>query len=218
MKQYLSLPAERFRTIPLTIERPPEPEFATRKSIDGSGVTVGYFARICPEKGAIRFLEAAERVLPMRPDMKMVMGGFLPEQHRVRFEKGLKTVQQATGNRLTWAGSPAHRDEKFQLLSSFDWLCVPSEYREPKGLYVLEAAIAGVPSLVPAHGAFPERISTLGAGILFQPGSNDSLETALRNLQPDRSNEDRLQLRQHCLSHHGMQETGRKVLEVLQGI
>ena len=179
-----------------------------------SALTVGYFARICPEKGAFRFLDAAERILPLRPEMRMIMGGYLPEQHRRRFELRVKAIQSTHPDRLTWAGSPADRDEKFRLIQSFDWLCVPGEYREPKGLYVLEAALLGVPSLIPAHGAFPERISALGSGILFDPDKPDALQSILSDLQSPTIH--RTHLREKCLNLHGLEQTGRQVLEVLQ--
>jgi glycosyltransferase involved in cell wall biosynthesis len=185
-------------------------------SSEPGSTTVGYFARICPEKGAFRFLDAAAKVLPARPDLKMVMGGFLPEQHRKAFESRLKALQSIVGDRFSWAGSPADRDEKFRLIQSFDWLCVPTEYHEPKGLYVLEAALAGVPSLVPAHGAFPERIAALSAGQLYDPADPNALESELMSLQPLRDSALREQLQHQCLLHHGMIQTGTAVLQSLQ--
>jgi glycosyltransferase involved in cell wall biosynthesis len=214
MQNYLALPADRFRMIPLTIEDQPSRGANSEPTESKDTLTVGYFARICPEKGAFRFLDAAERILPGRPDLRMIIGGFLPEQHRRNFEKRLKGLHATSPDRLTWAGSPADRDEKFRLIQSFDWLCVPGEYHEPKGLYVLEAALAGVPSLVPAHGAFPERIAALRAGMLFDPNKPRSLESALSELQ--RPAVRSAHLRATCLKLHGMEQTGRRVLEVLQ--
>jgi glycosyltransferase involved in cell wall biosynthesis len=214
MQQYLALPAERFRTIPLAIEDLPVSSITPRTANSDARLTVGYFARICPEKGAFRFLDAAEQVLPRNPETQMVMGGYLPEQFRRQFELRLKEIQSIAPDRLRWAGSPASRDEKFRLIQSFDWLCVPSEYREPKGLYVLEAALVGVPSLLPAHGAFPERLAVLGSGLLYNPESPDSLETLLSQL-PSRMAEEGRHLRDSCLSNFGMEQTGRQVLEIL---
>lgn len=222
MHRYLSLPADRFRTIPLTMETAPDNPGVNKKVSGKPGeessepLTIGYFARICPEKGAFRFLEAAEQVLPNRPDLNMVIGGYLPEQHRLLFQARMEAIRKNTGERLKWAGSPANRQQKFELLQTFDWLCVPAEYHEPKGLYVLEAALAGVASLVPAHGAFPERIATLGAGRLFDPLQADSLETAMGELRRPEYQEQRRQLQQRCLSHHGMQQTGHEVLAALR--
>lgn len=231
MQNYLKLPAERFRTIPLTMESAPQilndavsdqpcqttshvP--AAAALIDGALLTVGYFARICPEKGAFRFLDAAESVLKERQDLRMLIGGFLPEQHRSHFESRVKTLQAMSGDRLIWAGSPSDREAKFQLIQSFDWLCVPTEYHEPKGLYVLEAALCGVPSLVPAHGAFPERITALGAGLLYEPNQPRSLESALLKLQKPADSGARRRLQLECLHRHNMQTTAIQVLKAIE--
>jgi glycosyltransferase involved in cell wall biosynthesis len=104
-----------------------------------------------------------------------------------------------------------------QLIRSFDWLCVPTIYHEPKGLYVLEAALAGVPSIVPNHGAFPERIQSVGGGQLFEPAEENSLETILSNLRKNSSIGRGHMLRQNCLAHHGMQASGETIAKRLSG-
>lgn len=214
MQQYLGLSAEQFRQIPLTIDDRPSVTVQQSRSL----TTVGYFARICPEKGAFWFLDAAERVLAQRADLRTVIAGYLPEQHRRRFETRIAILTASFGTRIRWLGSPDGREEKFRLLASFDWLCVPTEYHEPKGLYVLEAALAGVPSLLPSHGAFPERISALGTGTLYDPAEPHALDEALLSLSPRRDDGVRESLRQRCLQQFGMRETGVRVLAVLQSV
>lgn len=218
MQQYLSLPSEKLRTIPLTIE---DAHVAASPGDKGdnlsvsSMITVGYFARICPEKGVFGFLDAANATLKTRNDMRFVIGGFLPELHRPAFEKRLQQIQSSFGDRLYWAGSPADREGKMTLIRSFDWLCVPTVYHEPKGLYVLEAALAGVPSILPNHGAFPERVQSVGAGLLFDPSVENSLETILSSLSRDTKTARGEILRQNCLAHHGMQTSGEVIAKVL---
>lgn len=216
MQSYLKLSADRFQTIPLTIEEPPRQfiEYEPPSNIDGT--TIGYFARICPEKGAFRFLEAAKAVLPLRHNMTMVIGGFLPDQHRQTFESALKATQAIVGDRLRWAGSPADRITKFELISTFDWICVPAEYMEPKGLYVLEAALVGVPAILPAHGAFPERVAALGAGVLFDPRIANALDSAILGLPTTVNKQQRINLRSACLTQHSMHSTGSRILEAFQ--
>lgn len=223
MQNSLQLPAEKFREIPLTIEDRPDVACAGRPEdfpehlvmTQGDEIRVGYFARICPEKGAFRFMDAAEKALPQRPALKMAMAGFLPKLHEAAFHKRLAEIQKKFGERLHWAGSPADRISKFRILGSFDWLCVPTEYEEPKGLYVLEAALLGIPSLLPAHGAFPERIEHLGQGRLFQPLCDDSLVDALLTLPPLRDAEQRCRLRDLCLAHNSAESTADQVLKAL---
>ena len=64
-------------------------------------------------------------------------------------------------------------------------LSVPTVYREPKGLYVLEALANGIPVVQPRHGAFPELIESTGGGLLVEPGNAEELADALETLMHD---------------------------------
>ncbi len=225
MQHYLKLPKDRFRTIPLTMDSESlRTDTSLHRSTVTSGTaqartTIGYFARICPEKGAFHFLDAAEDVIAQRGDIDFVIAGFLPDLHRVAFEKRLRAVQRNIGeDRMRWAGSPPDREEKFRILRSFDWLCIPTEYHEPKGLYVLEAALVGVPSLLPNHGAFPERVADLGIGQLYEPGSRKELANAILNLRPtgNQPGNWNTQLCEVCHERHGLATTGPRILAELQ--
>ncbi|MEY2726160.1 MAG: hypothetical protein RLZZ458_2027 [Planctomycetota bacterium] len=214
---YLGLERHKFSTVPLLIE-----DFAKVSEVPEEAIrnrlTVGYFARICPEKGAFRFLNAAAAVLQQRDDIDFQIGGFLPPQHQSRFQRELARVQAIRKDRLRWLGSPAERSEKFQILAGFDWLCVPSEYQEPKGIYVLEAALAGVPSILPEHGAFPERVADLGKGMLFDPNPDNALTELLLNLRKQANPLSRQELRQRCLSIHCVKSAGARSLDVLKAL
>lgn len=215
VSDYLGLDKNRFQTIPLLVEDLPADGHAPSKPA-ADFVNIGYFARICPEKGAFRFLNVATAVLRQRADINFQIGGFLPPQHLHRFQRELARTQAVGGNRIQWLGSPAERSQKFHMLAGFDWLCVPSEYQEPKGIFVLEAALTGVPSILPDHGAFPERIADLGAGILFKPNSDDSLIDLLLNLHKQDDSQTRRNLHNRCLSLHGLKSAGESSLNVLE--
>ncbi len=150
-------------------------------------LTVGYFARICPEKGFHRAVEAfiTMRQTPGAPVAMLKASGWLGENNRPYFDEQVK--------RLTAAGllgdfehveSPTH-DDKVLFMRSIDVLCVPTVYREPKGLYVLEAWANGVPVVLPAHGAFPELVESTGGGLLVAPDSIDELADGLRRMLSD---------------------------------
>ncbi len=77
--------------------------------------------------------------------------------------------------------SPDHAS-KVQFLQSLDILSVPTVYREPKGLYVLEALANGVPVVQPRHGSFPELIEKTGGGLLVNPNDPGDLALGLKQL------------------------------------
>ncbi len=188
MIDYLQLPGHKVRRIPLTIDASvhaePDAE-ATASSTDEHAARpfrIGYFARICPEKGIHNLLAAATDVLPNFPHAEVAVAGYLPNQHRQWFHRLLQTAQNRFPDRIHWIGSPDERSDKFRVIRSFDVLCVPTDYDEPKGLYVLEAGLCGVPSLLPAHGAFPEVIASVEHGKTYDHTDVTGLSLALRSL------------------------------------
>ncbi|MFT7639256.1 MAG: glycosyltransferase involved in cell wall biosynthesis, partial [Pirellulaceae bacterium] len=77
------------------------------------------------------------------------------------------------------------RHEKIDFLSKLDVLSVPTTYREPKGLFVLEALAAGVPVVQPNHGAFPELLAAVGGGRMVEPNNPLQLAAAIAALLAD---------------------------------
>src|SRR5262249_35906582 len=122
-----------------------------------SEFTVGYFARICPEKG-LHVLAEAFQILLKQPDAlpcRLRVSGWLGEHNRTYLE-GIRQRLEENGHaeRFEHVESPDH-ETKVRFLQSLDVLSVPTTYREPKGLYVLEALANGVPVVQPRHGSFP---------------------------------------------------------------
>jgi glycosyltransferase involved in cell wall biosynthesis len=188
MARYLSLPAERFRQVPLSIDLAGH-DGVPKEHADGS--TVGYFARICPEKGLHVLLDAFRRLHERQPQAKLVAGGYLGKRD-VPYLRRLEREHRTLGDAFRYAGSPATHAEKVSLIRTFNVLSVPTTYHEPKGLYVLEALANGIPVVQPAHGAFPELIQATGGGLLFEPGDTDGHAQALERLLLDE--EQRLKL------------------------
>ncbi len=71
------------------------------------------------------------------------------------------------------------------MLASAHVLSVPTVYREPKGLFALEAMANGTPVVVPAHGGFPEMIEQTGGGVLVAPNSPQAVADGIRGLMDD---------------------------------
>ena len=150
----------------------------------GDPFTVGYFARLCPEKGLHLLVEAFARLHAKHPRTRLRVGGYLGERDRLYVEH-VRAQAARLGPACEFIGSPASQAEKVEFLKSLDVLSVPTVYREPKGLSILEAMANGVPVVQPAHGAFPELLHATQGGLLFEPGNLDDLiakwESLLRN-------------------------------------
>ena len=134
--------------------------------------TIGYFARVAPEKGLHLLAEAytiMRRQLGLPPS-RLRAAGFRGADQRSYFDGIVRKLESAgLGGEFEYRGAP-DRAGKFAYLQTLDVFCVPSPYHEPKGLYLLEAMAAGVPVVAPAHGAFPELITATDAGFVTAPG------------------------------------------------
>jgi len=111
--------------------------------------------------------------------------------------------------------SPTHAD-KVRFLHNIDVLSVPTTYREPKGLYVLEALANGVPVVQPRHGSFPELIEATGGGLLVEPDDPDDLAAALKRLHDDRGHAGKLGLtgKEAVHRHFHAERMARETVEV----
>lgn len=148
--------------------------------------TVGYFARLCPEKGFHHAVEAFLRAkrLPGMDNARFRAAGWLGPQHRAFFDAQVKRLPSGDFDHVE---CPDHAS-KVRFLRSLDVFTVPTEFREPKGLYLLEAWANGVPVVQPARGSFPELVNATGGGLLVPPGDPDALARGLAELlaDPDR--------------------------------
>jgi glycosyltransferase involved in cell wall biosynthesis len=144
--------------------------------------TIGYFARVCPEKGFHLLVDAFVILAgdpALRGRLRLRAAGWLGARDRGYFEEQVARLRAAgLAGVFDYAGE-VDRATKIRFLRSLDVLSVPTTYREPKGLFVLEAQAAGVPVVLPRHGSFPEMLAATGGGLLAEP---DSAEDLARNL------------------------------------
>lgn len=153
MAAMLSLQPEKFQVIPLSIDLEHHSGVPTDRA--GQPLTIGYFARLAPEKGLHHLLDAFEIVHAAAPEIRLRVGGYEPAQHRNYITQQRQRAARF-GSAIEFVGSPNTMEEKFAFYRSIDVLSVPTEFQEPKGLPVLEAWANGVPVVQPAVGAFPE--------------------------------------------------------------
>ncbi|MFM7110023.1 MAG: glycosyltransferase, partial [Planctomycetota bacterium] len=120
------------------------------------------------------FIELKKRV----PEAKFHFGGWLGPANRDFYSRQLSRLRDAgVAESAVHLECPSLAD-KVAFMKGVDLLSVPTEYREPKGLYVLEAWAAGIPVVQPAHGSFPELLEMSGGGVLVAPGSLEGLANA----------------------------------------
>lgn len=171
MAAELSQPLDRFHQLPLGIDltgHDGQPRPA------GDPFTVGYFARLCPEKGLHLLVEAFTRFHAKHPRTRLRIGGYLGERDQLFFQH-VRAQAAPLGLAVEFVEHIDTHEQKVEFLKSLDVLSVPTTYREPKGLSIFEALANGVPVVQPAHGAFPELIEATQGGLLFEPGNLDDL-------------------------------------------
>ena len=150
---------------------------------------IGYFARICPEKGLHNLVDAFIRLRakPGTSACKLRVSGWLGKNQQGFFEEQKAKLQQANLlDAFEHVDSPDHAS-KVRFFQSIDVLSVPTTYHEPKGLYLLEAWANGVPVVQPSHGSFPELLEATGGGLLVPPNDPEALASALKQMmdQPE---------------------------------
>jgi glycosyltransferase involved in cell wall biosynthesis len=150
-------------------------------------LTIGYFARLCREKGFHNLVDAfiALRKLAHAPPTKLKVSGWLGENDRPFFaEQVAKLTAAGLAADFEHVDCPDHAT-KAAFFQSIDVLSVPTKFHEPKGLYVLEAWANGVPVVQPRRGSFPELLAATGGGVLVEPDDPLALAAALRTLLDD---------------------------------
>jgi glycosyltransferase involved in cell wall biosynthesis len=168
MSRYLGIPRSRMHMVPLGINMD---GYVPRPPRTGGPFTIGYLARIAPEKG-LHALCAAYRELRQTPGVgpsRLIAAGYLAPEHRPYLDE---VVRQMTAwglrGEFEYHGE-VDRAQKAAFLRTCDVFSVPATYEEPKGMFLLEALASGVPVVQPARGAFPEIVGNTGGGVIVPP-------------------------------------------------
>jgi glycosyltransferase involved in cell wall biosynthesis len=177
MAKYLRIPKEKLSVAPIGLSMQ---GFEPKPKPKRSEFRLGYFARMDPVKGFHTLAEAYRllRKRPGLPPLRLGAAGYLLAEHREYLEG--ETAKLA-GMNFAYHGA-LDREQKIQFLQEADLICVPANYAEPKGLFVLEALASGTPIVLPSHGAFPEILSRTGGGVLFPPGDVEALADTLQSM------------------------------------
>jgi glycosyltransferase involved in cell wall biosynthesis len=149
--------------------------------------TLGYFARMCREKGLDTLVEAFIQLKERNniKNLKLKVGGGcgpsdepLVNQLRARLKAKVFLDDVEFFPNVDRAG-------KLAFLRSLSVFSVPALYGEAFGLYVIEALASGVPVVQPRHAGFPELVELSGGGALYEPDDPKALADALEALLLD---------------------------------
>ncbi len=156
-------------------------------ALSSQPLTVGYLARLAPEKGLHVLAEAFIRLrqMPEMGGVRLKIAGWLGGKHRAYADEVFGRLRAAgLSDAFEYVGEVDRRG-KLDFLASLDVLAVPTTYQEPKGLFVLEALAAGVPVVQPELGAFPEVLAATGGGLMHRPEDPEHLAQRLHELLTD---------------------------------
>jgi len=190
MADYLTLPRNRIHVVypglDLTGHASPQASEHSERACGINPPVIGYFARICPEKGLHHLVDAfillcTKHTFPAA----LHASGWLGD-NQLPYLDGLRQRLKDHGLEQDFRYIPAaNHPTKVAFLQGLHVLSVPTVYREPKGLYILEALANAVPVVQPHHGSFPELIQRTGGGLLVKPGDPEDLAQSLAALLKD---------------------------------
>ena len=174
MSGYLGIPREKIRVVPLGIN----PQgFDLRESKQGGPFTIGFFARIAPEKG-LHVLADAYRIMRESgelPETRLEAAGYMAADAKPYLDGIQKRLRDAGLEREFHYRGVLDRADKISFLRKLDVMSVPATYDEPKGVSLLEAMACGVPLVQPRRGSFTEIVENTGGGLLVRPDDPQSL-------------------------------------------
>jgi glycosyltransferase involved in cell wall biosynthesis len=217
MSRYLSIDAGKIDVVPLGINLE---GFAKRVASPDRPFTVGYLARIAPEKGLHTLCDAYVR-FRQRPGIaraQLEVAGYMASDQQGYLREARRRLEAAgLGSEFHYRGL-LDRDQKIAFLRNLDVFSVPTVYVEPKGLFLLEAMACGVPVIQPNHGAFPEMIAKTSGGVLVEADNADRLADGIYSLWSDPARRDELGANgfDGVRRHYSVARSAERMLEVYE--
>jgi glycosyltransferase involved in cell wall biosynthesis len=179
MHDYLGIPLRKIKVVYNGINLKGY-DIAVEKKDDS--FVVGYMARICKAKGLHILIDALKILSDDGLDVKVRAAGWLSKEDEGYLKDiGAKLKSWGIASKFEYLGV-VDRRSKIEHLKTSDVLSVPTEYREPFGLYVLESLASGTPVVLPNHGAFPELIEETGGGLPHKPFDPEDLAAKITYL------------------------------------
>ncbi len=217
MADYIGIDRKRIHVVPLGINFD---GFSARSGADPHPFTIGYLARITPEKG-LHFLCEAYRILRTRlSSARLHVAGYLAPEHK-SYLAGIRRDLESWGlsEEFHYYGE-LDRHGKLNFLHNLSVLSVPEHYADPKGLFLLEAMAGGIPVVQPRRGAFTEIVEITGGGVLVEPDNPEHLARAFLELSKNSARRTELGLRgyQGVRSNYSATQMAEAALKVYESL
>ena len=217
MAEALDVDRTRIHVVPLGINFD---GFSAPNRDEPDPFTIGYLARIAPEKG-LHVLCEAYRCLRSQsglPASRLWAAGYQPPEHKSYFSDIQKKMSGWGHKDHFHYHGELNRREKLDFLSKLSVFSVPTPYDDPKGIFLLEAMASGVPVVQPRRGAFTEIIEKTGGGLLVEPDDPDALAQGLLNVwrNPDKRQELARLAHHGVREHYGTKQMAEKTVDVFR--
>jgi glycosyltransferase involved in cell wall biosynthesis len=219
MPEYLDIPEQKIHNVPLGINLQ---GYEMRKVDNQRPFTVGFFARVAPEKGLHVLAQAYQEMRKNGdiPRARLEAAGYLAPEHK-EYLAGIEQQLSAAGlaSEFVYRGE-LDREQKIEFLRGLDVLSVPATYDEPKGIFLLEAMACGVPVVQPRRGAFPEIVEKTGGGLLVDSDDPHKLSEGLLEVFRDRALAERLSENGYrsVRRHYSVERMADRALEVYESV
>jgi len=186
MPRYLGIPRDKMRVVPLGIN---PSGFEPKEDRAGGPFTVGFLARISPEKGLHVLAEAYKllRQSGQLTEARLEAAGYMaPDAKPYLDQIRARLTEAGLGSEFNYRGV-VDREHKINFLRQLDVMSVPATYDEPKGVSLLEAMACGIPVVQPRRGAFTEIVQHTSGGLLVNSDDPESLANGILTVYRDRN-------------------------------
>jgi glycosyltransferase involved in cell wall biosynthesis len=142
-------------------------------------VRVGFFGQINKFKGLDVLLRAVALLSPQtKARLQVGIHGANLDQQEDTFKAEFNALLAANGDAITFFG-PYDNQRVLELMSSYDWIVVPSIWWENSPVVIQEAHLVGKPVLCARIGGMAEKVTEGVNGRYFEPGNPTDLARQL---------------------------------------
>lgn len=222
MAAFLDIPFDAFRIAPLGIDCTGHKDRPEKKQRGDSPWTIGFLARICPQKG-LRQLAEALRILKQNPvtkNCRLKVGGYLAPEYRSYLDEVSRSIREwGLGDSFEYVGE-LERPAKMEFLENLDVFCVPSQNPEAKAQFIPEALAAGVPVIVPRVAGMTDWVEKTGGGIIVDADSPKALAEGIASMmaQDGQALEMGRRGREAVMRDHTSQKMAKAVAHIVEQV